>query len=130
MRMVHWGLLFVVAASGCAPTQMELPPEHPPIPKDAVFFQEEAHHLFDRIVRMLEKGGYETETDRQHLFVQTRPKEVEAESGAIRFEGFFVVQVGPDRNGSFALIRFIVEPQIPGEREKLLKELHQKELHQ
>jgi|GEM_PF-2908595 len=117
------GLILLSTAVSCAPSPM-VPPEPPPLPKDAVFFKEAPRVLFDRIVRTLQKDGYEVEADRPRLFVQTQPRELNGvSSGPLHFEGFFVVEVIPRRGGSSALIHFVVEPQLPGEREKLLKQL-------
>ena len=123
MRKFFSGLVLTMGLLGCAPSPMPPPPERVPVPKDAVFFSEDPRHLFDRIVRTLEKEGYETETDRLHLAVQTRPKEINLETEGLHYEGYFVVYVGPDRNGSFAVIRFFAVPEIPDEREKLIKQL-------
>jgi hypothetical protein len=122
-------LLIVLGVAGCAgPRAQEM--ETPPLPKDAILYQATARQTFDRIVRTLEKSGYETEiVDPQAGFIRSRPKDLDIKTQEqIHYKGFYVVRVGPRREGSFALIDFIVVPELPAERENLRKQLEQEGL--
>jgi hypothetical protein len=126
-----WSVFLVVAGMlGCAGTMAQEPPSMP-LPKDAVLYTAGARETFDRIVQTLEKNGYETEVaDRQSGLIRTRPKVLDVKGeGGLRYTGFYVVQVGPRMGGSFAIIHFAVLPELPGEREKLLRLLEEGGLH-
>jgi hypothetical protein len=102
----------------------------PPLPKEAILYEASARQTFDRIVRTLEKNGYETEiVDPQAGFIRSRPKDLDIKAGGqIQYKGFYVVRVGPRRGGAFAFIDFIVVPELPVERENLRKQLEQEGL--
>jgi hypothetical protein len=130
MTVVWSVFILIVGMVGCAGTMAQEPPPMS-LPKDAVLYTAGARETFDRIVQTLEKNGYETEVaDRQSGLIRTRPKMLDVKGeGPLRYTGFYVVQVGPRRGGSFAIIHFAVLPEIPGEREKLLRLLEQGGLH-
>jgi hypothetical protein len=130
MAVVWSVFMLAVGLVGCAGT-MAQEPMPMPLPKDAVLYTAGARETFDRIVQTLEKNGYETEVaDRQTGLIRTRPKVLEVKGeGPLRYTGFYVVQVGPRMGGSFAIIHFAVVPEIPGERDKLLRLLNQGGLH-
>jgi hypothetical protein len=130
MRRGWFGILLVLGVAGCAGPRAEQM-DRPSLPKEAVLYEAGARQTFDRIVKTLEKNGYETEiADRQAGFIKTRPRDLDIKGeGQMEYKGFYVVRVGPRREGSFAVINFIVVPDLPRERENLLKQLEQEGLH-
>lgn len=111
-------LLLTACASG--PERRE-PPED--FPKDAVMFQFGYSTAFDRFVNALEAEGYDVAVaDERAGFIQTHPKEINVPSteAGLQYRGLYRIQVDGDRDRSWALIQFLVVPELPGEREKLV----------
>ncbi|MDC4226795.1 MAG: hypothetical protein MPW15_21740 [Candidatus Manganitrophus sp.] len=78
---------------------------------------------FDRIVNALEAEGYDVAVaDERAGFIQTHPKEISItpEDPKLQYRGLYRIQVDGDRDRSWALIQFLVVPELPGEREKLV----------
>lgn len=114
-------LLLTACASG--PERREPPQD---FPKDAVMFQFGYPTAFDRIVNALKAEGYDMAVaDERAGFIQTHPKDINItppEPG-LRYRGLYRIQVDGDRDRSWALIQFLVVPELPGEREKLVNRL-------
>lgn len=100
------------------------------LPEDAVLYISDASVVFDRMISALEKNGYEIEIiDRAAGYIQTRPKDIDIQgNAALHYKGFYVIRVGPRRDGAFAVIRFAVVPELPKERDKLMLLLEQEGL--
>ncbi len=114
-------LLLTACATG--PERRETPQD---FPKEAVMFQFGYPAAFDRIVNALEAEGYEVAVaDERAGFIQTHPKNVNVtpEDPNLQYRGLYRIQVDGDRDRSWALIQFMVVPEMPGEREKLVNRI-------
>lgn len=114
-------LLLTACATG--PERRETPQD---FPKEAVMFQFGYPAAFDRIVNALEAEGYEVAVaDERAGFIQTHPKDVNVtpEDPNLQYRGLYRIQVDGDRDRSWALIQFMVVPEMPGEREKLVNRI-------
>lgn len=114
-------LLLTACATG--PERRETPQD---FPKEAVMFQFGYPTAFDRIVNALEAEGYEVAVaDERAGFIQTHPKDVNVtpEDPNLQYRGLYRIQVDGDRDRSWALIQFMVVPEMPGEREKLVNRI-------
>lgn len=122
-KAIPFILLFLLTACATGPERRE-PPED--FPKDAVMFQFGYSAAFDRIVSALEAEGYDIAVaDERAGFIQTHPKEINitpAEPG-LQYRGLYRIQVDGGRDRSWALIQFLVVPELPGEREKLVNRI-------
>lgn len=114
-------LLLTACATG--PERREAPQD---FPKEAVMFQFGYPAAFDRIVNALEAEGYDVAVaDERAGFIQTHPKDVNVtpEDPNLQYRGLYRIQVDGDRDRSWALIQFMVVPEMPGEREKLVNRI-------
>lgn len=113
-------LFFLLAACATGPERKE-PPED--FPKEAVMFQFGYSTAFDRLVGALEAEGYDIAVaDERAGFIQTDPKEIRVapQDGGLQYRGLYRIQVDGGRDRSWALVQFLVVPELPGEREKLI----------
>lgn len=81
---------------------------------------------FDRISQALEAEGYDVAiSDRRAGLIQTHPKTlpIAPEDSKLQYRGFYRIHVDGDRDRSWALIQFLVMPEMPGEREKLISRI-------
>jgi hypothetical protein len=122
-KAIPFILLLLLTACATGPERRE-PPED--FPKDAVMFQFGYSAAFDRIVGALEAEGYDIAiADERAGFIQTHPKEINvtpSEPG-LQYRGLYRIQADGDRDRSWALIQFLVVPEMPGEREKLINRI-------
>lgn len=116
--------LLILLLTGCAtgPERREPPTD---FPKDAVMFQFGYPTAFDRIIDALEAEGYDIAiADERAGFIQTHPKNIDlAQGDALQYRGFYRIQIDGDRDRSWAMIQFLVLPELPGEREKLINRI-------
>jgi len=115
-------ILFLLLLAACAtgPERRE-PPED--FPKDTVMFQFGYPTAFDRLVGALKEEGYDIAVaDQRAGFIQTLPKNIglTSEDAKLQYRGLYRIQVDGDRDRSWAVIEFLVVPELPGEREKLI----------
>jgi hypothetical protein len=124
MKRVVWvACLFLLSACASAPERKEPPPE---FTKDAVMFQLSYEAAFDKTVRALESEGYDVAiADKRAGVIQTHPKNlpIAPEEAPIRYRGLYMIQIDGDSDRSWAVIRFAVLPELPGEREKLIQKI-------
>lgn len=119
-KAIPYILFFLLAACATGPERRE-PPED--FPKEAVMFQFGYSTAFDRLVGALEAEGYDIAVaDERAGFIQTHPKEISVapQDGGLQYRGLYRIQVDGDRDRSWALVQFLVVPELPGEREKLI----------
>jgi hypothetical protein len=122
-KAIPFILLLLLTACATGPERRE-PPED--FSKDAVMFKFGYPAAFDRIVNALEAEGYDVAVaDERAGFIQTHPKEINiaSQEQALQYLGLYRVQVDGDRDRSWALIQFLVIPELPGEREKLINRI-------
>jgi hypothetical protein len=119
--------LLLIAACASAPERKEPPVE---FPKEAVMFQYGYPTAFDKTVQALESDGYEIAiADRRSGIIQTHPKvlNIAPEGGPIQYRGIYMIRLDGDSGRSWGVIRFGLLPELPGEREKLVKALQGEE---
>lgn len=119
--------LFLLAACATGPEKKEPPVE---FPKEAVMFQYGYPTAFDKTVQALEADGYDIAiADRQAGIIQTHPKvlNIAPEGSQIQYRGVYMIRLDGDSNRSWGFIRFALLPELPGEREKLVKTLQGEE---
>ena len=122
-RVVGIAFFFLFSACAVAPEMKEPPPE---FSKDAVMFQFSYATAFDKIVQALESEGYDIAiADERAGVIQTHPKElaVAPEGSPVKYRGLYMVQVDGDSRRSWAMIRFVLVPELPGEKEKLIQKI-------
>lgn len=120
-KAIPFILFLWLTACATGADRMEAAPED--LPKEAVMFQFGYPTAFGRIVDALEAEGYDVAVaDERAGFIQTYPKKVDVatKDPNLQYRGLYRIQVDGDRNRSWALIQFMLVPEFPGEREKLL----------
>ncbi|WDT75692.1 MAG: hypothetical protein MPW16_00315 [Candidatus Manganitrophus sp.] len=123
-KAIPFILFLLLTACATGPERMEAAPED--LPKEAVMFKFGYPAAFGRIVDALEAEGYDVAVaDERAGFIQTHPKEigVTPEDPKLQYRGLYRIQVDGDRDRSWALIQFMVVPELPGEREKLVNRI-------
>lgn len=121
-------LLPLFLLSACANTPERKEPID--VPKEAVMFQYGYETAFDRTIRALEAEGYEVAiADRRSGIIQTHPKtlNVAAEGSPVQYRGVYMVRLDGDSERSWGVIRFALLPELPEEREKLVRALEGEE---
>lgn len=116
-------LVLLLAACATGPERKETPGD---FPKEAVMFQFGYSTAFDRLVGALKAEGYDIAVaDERAGFIQTHPKDIGLTAGdaKLQYRGLYRIQVDGDRDRSWAAIQFIVVPELPGEREKLISRI-------
>ncbi|HZR45073.1 MAG TPA: hypothetical protein VFA47_00100 [Candidatus Manganitrophaceae bacterium] len=128
---MKWSALFLplllLAACATAPEMKEPPVDYP---KEAVMFREGYQTVFDKTVHALEGDGYEIAVaDRQAGIIQTHPKvlNIAPEGSQIQYRGVYMIRLDGDSGRSWGVIRFALLPELPGERENLVKALQGEE---
>lgn len=119
--------LFLLAACASGPERKEPPVE---FPKEAVMFQYGYPAAFDRTIEALEADGYELAiADKRQGIIQTHPKmlNLTPEGSPIQYRGVYMIRLDGDSDRSWGIIRFALLPELPGEREKLVKALQGEE---
>lgn len=124
MRKVYL-FVFILSLAACAaaPERKAPPPE---FPKDAVMFPFGYSTAFDKIVGALESEGYDVAiADRRAGVIQTYPKEAPepSETSPVKYKGVYMIRLDGDAGRSWAIIRFALLPELPGERERLIQKL-------
>ncbi|MBI3802661.1 MAG: hypothetical protein HY282_02735 [Nitrospirae bacterium] len=124
MKAIPYLFLVILLFSACASGPERKEPEE--LPKDAVMFPFGYSTAFDRIGDALEAEGYDIAiADKQAGLIQTNLKDlaIAPEGSKLQYHGFYRVHVDGDRDRSWALIQFLVMPELPGEREKLISRI-------
>lgn len=119
--------LLLLAACATAPERKEPPAE---FQKEAVMFQYGYPTAFDKTVQSLKADGYEIAiADRESGVIQTYPKvlNIAPEGSQIQYRGVYMIRLDGDSGRSWGVIRFALLPELPGEREKLVKSLQGEE---
>lgn len=108
----------------CAAQEAERREPPTDFPREAVMFQVGYPVAFDRIVQALGAEGYELAiADQEAGVIQTDPKilNLTSEGSPIQYRGVYMIRLDGDSDRSWAVIRFALLPELPGEREKLIQ---------
>ncbi|TAK07640.1 MAG: hypothetical protein EPO39_06135 [Candidatus Manganitrophaceae bacterium] len=122
-KAIPYVLIFLLAACATGPERKEPPAD---FQKDAVMFQFGYSTAFDRLTEALEAEGYDIAVaDERAGFIQTDPKtiDIKPEDARLQYRGLYRIQVDGDRDRSWAVIQFLIFPELPGEREKLINRI-------
>lgn len=122
-RAILYILLLLLTACATGPDRRE-PPEE--FSRDAVMFRFGYSTAFDRLVDALEAEGYDIAVaDERAGFIQTHPREINVppQDAGLQYRGLYRIQVDGDRDRSWALVQFLVVPELPGERERLINRI-------
>ena len=122
-RFVVFLSVFLLFACATQPERKEPPVE---FPKEAVMFQYGYSTAFDKTVQALEAEGYELAiADRENGIIQTHPKVLglASEGSPVEYRGVYMIRLDGDSARSWGVIRFALLPELPGEREKLVRAL-------
>jgi len=122
-KTISFILLLMLTACATGPERREPPQD---FPKEAVMFQFGYSTAFDRFVNALEAEGYDLAVaDERAGFIQTHPKDVNvtAQEPGLQYRGLYRIQLDGDRDRSWAMIQFLVVPEMPSEREKLVNRI-------
>ncbi len=128
--------LFLLLSTACA-TSPDRPDRMEPsdLPKEAVMFQFGYLAAFERMVNALEAEGYNVViADQRAGFIQTELKEISVASDSVgseaangeaklKYRGFYRIRLEGGRDRSWALIQFLVVPELPGEQKKLIRRI-------
>jgi hypothetical protein len=99
----------------------------PPVPADAVTFRMSYHKTFDRVLRTLEDARYDVViADRDRGYIETRPRAVappDGPGGPFEYQSYVVIRIGGGWRQSWAVVRLLVLPSYPKEREQLIDQL-------
>jgi hypothetical protein len=122
-------LLVMMLFSACA-TQPERREPSMDFPKEAVMFQFDYSTAFDKTVQALEADGYDVAVaDQRSGIIQTLPKTLDLtpEGSPIKYRGVYMIRLEGDSKRSWGVIRFVLIPELPEEREKLVRALQGEE---
>jgi hypothetical protein len=119
--------IFLLCACATQPERKEPPMD---FPKEAVMFPFGYPTAFDKTIDALEADGYELAiADRRAGVIQTHPKTMDLapEGSPIQYRGVYMIRLDGDSDRSWGVIRFALLPELPSEREKLVKALQGEE---
>jgi len=99
----------------------------PPVPENAIRFQVGYPKAFDRIVQTLQNDGFEiAAADREHGFIETRPRKLKAAEGAnspFEYQTVVSIRAGGGWNSSWATVNVMLVPSYPKEQERVIEKL-------
>ena len=101
----------------------------PPVPENAIRFQVGYPKAFDRIIQTLQNDGFEiAAADREHGFIETRPRKLKAAEGAnspFEYQTVVSIRAGGGWNSSWAAVNVMLVPSYPKEQERVIEKLKQ-----
>ncbi len=126
VRLALIGAVVMMVTAACAPRYLEAPAR---LPEGAIRFQMSYPQAFDRIVRTLQRDGYDiTVADRESGAIETRPRELKVPTepgGPFDYRTFLSIRVGGGWRDSWAVVHVLLVPGYPKERERVMQQLQE-----